>query len=49
MQEMWALFLGQEDALEKEMAVYSRFLAWEFHGQMCLVGNSPQSYKRDTT
>ena len=29
MQEMWVQSLGQEDPLEKEMATYSRILAWE--------------------
>ena len=29
MQEMWVRYLGQEDALEKEMATHSRILAWE--------------------
>ena len=28
-QEMWIWFLGQEDALEKEMATHSSILAWE--------------------
>ena len=49
MQETWALSLGQEDALEKGMAIYSSILAWKFHGQRSLVGNSPQSYKLDIT
>ena len=26
---MWVRFLGQEDALEKEMATHSSVLAWE--------------------
>ena len=29
MQEMWVQSLGQQDLLEKEMATYSSFLAWE--------------------
>ena len=29
MQETWVRFLGQEDLLEKEMAIYSSILAWE--------------------
>ena len=29
MQETWVRSLGQEDALEKEMATYSSILAWE--------------------
>ena len=37
MQEMWALSLGQEDALEKEMAIYFSILAWKFHGQRSLA------------
>ena len=28
MQETWVRSLGWEDALEKEMATYSRILAW---------------------
>ena len=28
MQETWVLFLGWEDALEKEMATHSSILAW---------------------
>ena len=29
MQETWVRFLGQEDALEKEMATHSSVLAWK--------------------
>ena len=29
MQETWVPSLGQKDLLEKEMATYSSFLAWE--------------------
>ena len=29
MQEVWVLSLGWEDPLEKEMATYSRILAWK--------------------
>ena len=29
MQETWLQSLGQEDALEKEMAILSSILAWE--------------------
>ena len=29
MQRMWALCLGQEDPLEKELATHSSILAWE--------------------
>ena len=29
MQETWVQFMGQEDPLEKRMAIHSRILAWE--------------------
>ena len=29
MQETWVLSLGQEDPLEKEMAIHSSILVWE--------------------
>ena len=29
MRETWVLFLGQEDPLEKEMAIHSSTLAWK--------------------
>ena len=29
MQETWVRFLGWEDPLEKEMAIYSSILAWK--------------------
>ena len=29
MQEVWVRSLGQEDPLEKEIAIHSRILAWE--------------------
>ena len=29
MYELWVRFLGQEDLLEKEMAIYSSTLAWK--------------------
>ena len=32
MQETWALSLGWEDPLEKEMATHSSILAWETPG-----------------
>jgi len=41
MQETWVQCLSQEDALEKEMAIYSSILPGEFHGQSNLVGYSP--------
>ena len=28
MQQIWLLFLGQEDPLEKRMATHSRIIAW---------------------
>ena len=28
MQEIWVLFLGREDPLDKEIATYSSVLAW---------------------
>ena len=30
MQKTWVQFLGQEDPLEKEMAVHSSILAWKY-------------------
>ena len=41
MLETWIQSLGQEDPLEKEMAVYSNILAGEFHGQRSLASYSP--------
>ena len=41
MQETQVHSLGQEDALEKEMATHSSILPGEFHGQRSLVGYSP--------
>ena len=38
---MQVQFLGQEDDLEKEMAIHSSILAWESHGQRRLMGYSP--------
>ena len=32
MQETWVRFLGQEDPLEKGMAIHSSTLAWEIPG-----------------
>ena len=40
-QEMQILSLGQEDALEKEMATHSSILPGKSHGQRSLVGCSP--------
>ena len=39
------LILGQEDPLEKEMAVHSSTAAWEPHGQSGGVGYSPWGHK----
>ena len=33
MLETWVRSLGQEDPLEKEMAIYFSILAWRIHGQ----------------
>ena len=44
-QETWVQSLGEEDPLEKEMATHSSILAWESHGQRCLVGYSPWGHK----
>ena len=55
MQEMWVWSLGWEDPLEKEMAIHSSILAWEFQGQRSLVNHrtwSPrvsQTWFRDET
>ena len=40
--------LGQEDPLEKEMAVYSSILAWKSHGERSLV-DSPLCCKESDT
>ena len=45
MQETQVRSLGQEDPLEKEMAIQV-FLLGEFHGQSSLVSYSPWCYKR---
>ena len=37
--------MGQEDHLEKGMAMHSSILAWRFHGQRNLVGHSPWGHK----
>ena len=41
MQETWVQSLGQEDPLEKEMAMHSSVLAWRIQGQRSLVTYSP--------
>ena len=45
MQELWVLFLGQEDPLEKGMATTPVFLPGKSHGQKSLVGYSPWGHK----
>ena len=37
--------LGQEDPLEKEMAIHSSTLAWKSHGRRSLAGHSPWGRK----
>ena len=38
MQETWVLSMGQDDPLEKEMAVHSSTVVWRIHGQRSLAG-----------
>ena len=45
MQETRVWSLGQEDTLEKGMAIHSSILAWRIHGQRSLVGYSPWGHK----
>ena len=40
-QETQVSFLGWEDPLEKELAIHSRFLTGESHGQRSLAGYRP--------
>ena len=50
MRETQVRFLGQEDPLEKAMAIHSSTLAWKSHGQKSLIGYSPRGRKElDTT
>ena len=50
MQETWVLFLGQEDPLEKEMAIHSSILAWKIPWTEELGGlHSMGSQESDTT
>ena len=35
--ETWVRSLGQEDPLEKAMAIYSNILTWRIHGHRSLV------------
>ena len=50
---MWVGFLGQEDPLEKEMALKMAptpvFLPGKFHGQSSLVAYSPWGCKESDT
>ena len=43
--EMWVRSLGQEDPLEKEMAIYSSILAWEIPWTEKPGGYSPWGHK----
>ena len=52
MQETWVQSLGQEDPLEKEMAIYSSMLAWkipwtEEHGGLESMGSQKVSHRGD--
>ena len=47
--ETRVLSLGQEDALEKQMASHSSFLAWKSHRHRSLAGYSPWGGKESDT
>ena len=50
LRETWVQSLGQEDPLEKEMAIQSSILAWTILQRESLVGYSPWGRKDlDTT
>ena len=49
MRETRVRSLGQEDPLEKEMAIHSVFLPGESQGQKSLVGYSPRGRKESDT
>ena len=49
MQETRVRSLGQEDPLEKEIAIHSSTIAWKIHGQRSLVGYSPWGHKESDT
>ena len=49
MWETWVRYLGQEDALEKEMSTHSSIHAWKSHGPRSLVGYSPWGRKESDT
>ena len=44
--ETWVRFLGQENALEKEMAI---FLPVDFHGRRSIANYSPSGCKESDT
>ena len=48
-QETQAQSLGQEDPLEKAMAIHSSILAWKSHGQGSLAVCSPWGHKESDT
>ena len=45
MQETWVWSLGQEDPLEKEMAIHPSILTKESHEQRSLAGYGPWGLK----
>ena len=45
-QEMWVQSLGQEDPMEKGMAIHSNILAWKIPWQRRLVGYCSWGHKR---
>ena len=49
MQETWVRSLGQEDRLEKGMAIHSSILAWRMPQTEQLVGYCPWGPKRSDT
>ena len=48
MLEIWVESPGQEDSLEKEMAIHSSILAWRIHRGRSLAGYSPLGHKVST-
>ena len=49
LRKTWVRFLGQEDALEKEMKTHFSILPGEFLGQRSLAGYHPQGCKESDT
>ena len=45
MQEAWVQSLGQENPLEKGMAIHSSILAWRISWTEELMGHSPWGHK----